>query len=75
MGNLLGPGHLAAIGGAGRLQQLRADGQIYRLEPWSTQPELWWYELSADPFEPDNARADLVAKQLPQTTPIRGHRP
>jgi hypothetical protein len=74
-GNLLGPGHLAAIDGAGRLQQLRADAHIYGLEHWSTQPELWWYELSADPFQPNNAQADRVAQQLFQITPIRGHRP
>ncbi|MEU8079973.1 hypothetical protein AB0B31_31545 [Catellatospora citrea] len=63
-GNLLGAGHLAAIGGPDRLERLLADGRIRRLEQWSKEPQLWWFELTDDPFGPVNAHADTVAPDL-----------
>ncbi|MEV4510343.1 hypothetical protein AB0K00_15420 [Dactylosporangium sp. NPDC049525] len=65
-GNLVGPGHLAAVGD---LRRLLADGRIARLEQWSVRPELWWFELSADPFEPRIEQADLLADALAPVMP------
>ncbi|GAB4052757.1 hypothetical protein [Catellatospora paridis] len=63
-GNLLGAGHLAAIGGLDRLERLHTDGRIRRLEQWSKEPQLWWFELTDDPFGSVNAHADTVAPDL-----------
>ncbi|WP_191839725.1 hypothetical protein [Catellatospora chokoriensis] len=63
-GNLIGAGHLAAIGGLDRLERLLTDGRVRRLEQWSTEPQLWWFELTDDPFGPVNAHADTVAPDL-----------
>jgi hypothetical protein len=68
-GNLIGAGHLAALGGPGRLQQLLADGRIQRLDRWSEQPELWWFELPVDPLGACNAYAATIAADLPEIMP------
>ena len=67
-GNLIGAGHLAAIGGLDRLQQLQTTGGITRLEPWSNP---WWFEVAADPFGPCNDHADTIAERLPEISPFR----
>lgn len=69
LGNLIGAGHLAALGGPGRLQQLLAEGRIQRLERWSEQPELWWFELPVDPLGACNAYAAAIAAELPEIMP------
>ncbi|MEV6930539.1 hypothetical protein AB0M46_39480 [Dactylosporangium sp. NPDC051485] len=61
-GNLIGPGHLAAIGGLGVLQELHAQGRITRLEPWPGG--LWWFEVTDDPFEPRIHHVDGLAGSL-----------
>ncbi|MEU7869369.1 hypothetical protein [Dactylosporangium sp. NPDC049140] len=61
-GNLIGPGHLAAIGGLGVLEQLHADGRLTRLEQWPG--DRWWFETTAEPFEPRSEHIDAVAGPL-----------
>lgn len=68
-GNMIGPGHLASIGGSARLERLLADGRIRRLDRWSTEPELWWYEITEDPFGAVNRHAVVVAELLPEIMP------
>jgi hypothetical protein len=70
-GNLLGAGHLAAIGGLDRLERLHADGRVRRLEQLSREPELWWFEITDDPFGAVNAHADTIAVELPEIIPGR----
>jgi hypothetical protein len=73
--NLVGAGHLDAIGGLDRLEQLRADGRITRIEQWATEPQLWWYEITTDPFGPCHDRADTLVEPLAAITPTRGTPP
>jgi hypothetical protein len=70
-GNLIGSKHLAAIGGEHRLRQLHAAGRISGVEQWSTEPDLWWYQLTDDPYGPVNQRADEVGALLQAITPRR----
>jgi hypothetical protein len=70
-GNLIGAGHLAAIGGLQRIEGLVASGRVSRLERWSKEPELWWYEITTDPFAPCNDHADTLAEQLAAIVPSR----
>jgi hypothetical protein len=70
-GNLVGAGHVDAIGGPERLAQLRADGHLTGVEQWSTEPPLWWYEITTDPFGPCHDRADALVDPLAAITPTR----
>jgi hypothetical protein len=74
-GNLVGAGHLAAVGGLDRLEQLHADGRITRIERWTTEPQLWWYEITTDPFGPCNDHADTIVEPLSAITPTPRKRP
>jgi hypothetical protein len=46
-----------------------ADGRIERLERWSEQPELWWFELPPDPLGACNAYGSTIAAELPEIMP------
>jgi len=68
-GNLIGPGHLEAIGGVEVLRELLAQGQIASLEPWDQARGLWWFRLNHDPFGPDREQADRLAAHLSPIMP------
>jgi hypothetical protein len=50
------------------LEQLHADGRITRIERWTTEPQLWWYEITTDPFGPCNDHADTLVEPLAAIT-------
>ena len=68
-GNLIGDHHLAAIGGHQRLQQLQDQGILTAVEQWATQPNLWWFQVSDEPYGRNNQRADEAATHLHQIMP------
>ncbi|NUT20432.1 MAG: hypothetical protein HOV77_14700 [Hamadaea sp.] len=68
-GNLIGAGHLTRLAGIGRLQDMLATRRIERLDQWSAEPPLWWFELHADPFAACDDRADAIAHELKELVP------
>ena len=65
-GNLVGAGHLDAIGGLDQLERLHADGHLTRIEQWATEPQLWWYEVTADPSGPATTEPTPLSTRWPR---------
>jgi hypothetical protein len=72
-GNLLGPGHLDAVGGAVALQSSTPGA---RVEPCGTpEAPLWWFQLNDDPYSADRDLADHAAERLESLMPAPRGRP
>jgi hypothetical protein len=71
-GNLLGPGHIAAIDGEGVLQKVAASAQIHHCG--TEDFPLWWVQLTEDPYGADRELADKLAEQLQPIMPTRNAR-
>jgi hypothetical protein len=68
-GTLLGPGHIAAIGGQEVLRRAASSARIDRCG--TADNPLWWVQLTDDPYGADRALADDVADQLQPIMPTR----